>query len=232
MTLLKNLLPLAAITLLGLGARPAFADFLFSTSGTTSGGSVSGTADFSVSGTTLTLTLTNTTASPAAIAQVLDGFLFNLTGATSLTLNSVSATNGFENCTTGTCTSDSLFHTYNGSGTVTGTLSSPYGWTVSPSFTLAAGAGSLHPGGIVNTTVTSADGIPNGEHNDYLVGPVTFIFTANGIVTGVSGVTFEWGTTPETTGGSVPDGGTTAVLLSFALVAIGLVSRRFNKERS
>src|SRR6266581_1723974 len=87
---------------LALGGNPAAATTIatFTTSGTTSGGAVAGTANFDVSGSVLEITLSNTTASIGDIAQVLDGLAFTADGA-GLTLTGVTAA-GFLDCHSGT----------------------------------------------------------------------------------------------------------------------------------
>jgi hypothetical protein len=207
--------------LAGLGAATAWADiFTFSTSGTTSGGSVSGSATFDISSSAMTITLANT-GPIASIAQVLDGLAFTLSGpVTGLALTSVSA-NGFETCI--------------GSGNSTtcgagGTGTSPYGWTISGlnPYLLSAGDGSFKPYGIVNTGITGADGLGDLPHNPYLIGPVVYNFTFSTAPTDVDAATFYWGTIPETTPGvpNVPDGGVTLMLLGGALVGLETLRRR------
>src|SRR5579862_8807394 len=193
---------LIAAGLVAATVAHADATFNFTTSGTTTGGSVSGTADFDVGTSTMTLVLTNTTSTVDAIARVLDGFNFTATGGSGLALTSVSAT-GFEDCTGTSCTSVGTFHDYHNNVDLT----SPYGWTYSAPL-LSAGSGSYKPAGIVNTSVTVADGIPNTQHNDYLMGPVTFTFSFTTAPTNISAVTFLWGTTPESTTGSSSGGST------------------------
>src|SRR5262249_47447285 len=125
----------------------------------------------------------------------------------------------FEDCTGATCVATSTF-TNQGNQSFTncpsgGTCTSPYTWGYSGGL-LAAGQGALHPAGIVNETITHSNGDSNDQHNDYLVSkvgppalPVTFTFSYMGTITNASNVTFEWGTQPGTTSGTLQGGGGT-----------------------
>lgn len=224
-----------------LGVTAAWADTTYSatTSQTINGvGQVAGTAAFDISSTGMTITLTDTTPSIVTVGQVLDGLDFTVTGGSGLALTSVTAS-GFIDCTTGTCTAVSSFdndHTNNPE-------TSPYGWSLAPTYHLAAGNGSYKPAGIVNPLVKPDSSIPNDQHNDYLTGPVTFDFSFTTAPTAIKSATFYWGTTPNTTSGTVtnttpsnggsgsggngvPDGGMTLMLLGGALVGVETLRRR------
>ena len=241
--------------LIGIAAIPAFADINFTTSGTSGGNAVSGSADFSIiSPGVLQIVITNTTGSAVnplnQISEVLDGLAFTLTGGSGFTLTNVSAAGGFEDCTGVNCVGVGTFTDYTnqakndpgcGGKSAPATCTSPYTWGLN-SGVLAAGNGSLAPGGIVNGTITSFDGIPNSEHNDYLVGPATFTIGYSGTLTGVSGVTFEWGTTPATTAGTqnggtgtlfgspVPEPGSILLLGSAVMIAASRFRRKIGRN--
>jgi hypothetical protein len=233
--MVKRLLPYSlGLLLLASSAKPMFADIVYSTSGTTSGGAVSGSATFVISAGKLDITLTNTSTIENA-ATVLAGISFTLVGGTLTGLTSASAA-GIYDCTTLPCSLAS------GNGNLG---SSPYGWTLSGG-SLDAGAGSFKPAGIIDPTkvdnVNATSSFTGDTHNDYLGGPVTFALTYNGTPTGISGVTFHWGTaaagsdeTPGTlsgtggtlsgSGGTVPEP-TSVILLSTVFVGIMLIGRK------
>jgi hypothetical protein len=138
-------------------------------------------------------------------AQELDGLTYRLSGTTgSLALVGVSAPAIID------CSGDNTVPCDPYSGVVP----TNDGWGVSTT----AGLSNLtttplgfHPFAIINSTYglpASGDGnLANGEHNPFLIGPV--VFTFNGQFTGVSDVTFFWGTTPDTTTGTCTSGCTT-----------------------
>jgi len=193
------------LMLASTATTPVFADIVFSTSGSTSGGAVSGSADFSASATDLFVTLVNTSSIHDA-ANVLTGFNFTLTGGTGITLIGVSPTS-FQDCTSLPCTTISQ-----STAISEGLGSAPlFGWQQSGSFVLAAGNGSLKPGGIINPgdVQSNANSSVTGNHNPYLGGPVTFEFSFINAPTNVTAATIVWGTGNETTTGTLSGSGGT-----------------------
>ena len=234
-----------AALLLGLSAAPALGSpITITTSGTTSGGAVSGSAVFTFSGTSLTIALQNTTATWGSVASVLDGLSFTYTGGAGLTLTGVSSPSNFMDCSSGTCVASSTFTDYDAKPNPA-TIGSPYTWGLN-STGIYAGNGSLKPGGIVNSSVAPISSISNQQHNDFLVSapgsPVTFTFTDTTTITGITGITFRWGTsnegTPGTTcstdvclplppAGDAPEPGSLVLLGSGLLAGAALLRRRF-----
>jgi hypothetical protein len=212
----------AALMILGLGsANVAQADQIFSTpTGATdsTGGSVSATVDFSLSGNTLTVTLTNTQAGVANAGQLLTDVFFSLSSAGSPTLSSQ--------------TGDLI--TLSSNGTVTNLGTSALGWgfgaaTVggTSGFELCVicqggvAAGATPSEGILGPSPNgnpSIDG--NGPHNPFVNQTATFTLT--GIPTGATAddVVFSFGTTPGNNV-SAPEPGALTLLAS-ALIGFGL----------
>ncbi len=243
-------LSLAGVLAAGLATMPAYGDFIINTSGTTSG-PVTGQADFHVvSNTVLDITLTNTSA-VAAIAQLLEGLNFTLTGSTLHgTILSVNPTadgsgNHFMDCTGKShgdaCTPVNTFVDHHPPSPTT--VLAPYGWTDS-STSLLAGGGSWKPAAIINgTSLIDEDGLGDAAHNDYLMGPVTFVLQGANLLslTNVSNVTFQWGTQSgdTTTGTLCTDckGDSSPVPETSSVLLLGTVSgllvplfRRFRKS--
>lgn len=200
----------------------------FNTSGTTDGGAgnVSATALFDLTGNTLTLTLTNTTSSIERIAEVLDGFRFTLSTG-SLTLTSVTAQGGELDCTGGGGCAVSQ------TGPITDDVSPFFDWIYpANSNPNELAPNGYKPHGIVNDTTTVFDGIPNGQHNPYLLGPVdfSFLFSGSGTPT-ISSVAFLWGTEQELTPGQPIQPPTIPEPNILALFGIGLLGAKFTGKR-
>ena len=222
--------PLAA--LLTMVYASSASAILFTFSGTAGDGRPeNATAMFTLASNSLTIVLTNT-AGPGqlgGISSVLDGIGFTFsTAPTSLTLSSVSAS-GVVTCVSGTsCVA------YGGSNPTN------YGWgrTGLNPVVLAAGTTSFKPYGIVNGNAdATSDGIPNSQHNPYLLGPVTFVFTVAGWaglpqLPTITSATGYFGTVPDTVAGvttepntEIPEP-TTLALLGSGLFGLPLLRRR------
>jgi len=185
---------------------------------------VSADATFVTGVNTLTITLRNLETDPTAIGQCISGLAFTLSGGQ----------------TGGTLTSSlGRERTINSNGTYTDGAIVPAGWLFSgstlflndlagnpaagPAHTLIGGPGA---GGLYDLANNSITG--NGPHNPFLVGDVTFTLNIAGLTAGdaVTGATFQFGTTPGSN--TVPDGGSTVLLLGCALSAVGLIRRRLS----
>ena len=177
-------------------ALPALAaPFVYTASGTapSDGRAENAKATFTINGSSITIVLENTggVGQVGGISSTLAGVTFTTSGGApgTYTLSTTTTIGGIVDCTAGlaTCTTPS------GNGNLG---SSPYGWTISGT-SLTAGAGSFKPAAIVNSNVTgNTDGVSNGQHNDYLLGPVTFTLNFTGTApTSITAAVFQFGTT-------------------------------------
>jgi hypothetical protein len=229
---------LTGLLLIGAGllaAAPAFANpFVFSVSSTavSDGRDENGTATFTINANTITVVLENTglAGQVGGISSTLAGVTFTTSGGApgTFTLENGTTIGGIVDCTAGlaTCATPA------GNGNLG---SSPYGWTINGT-ELSAGNGSFKPAAIVNSFVTGdTDGIRNGPHNDYLLGPVTFTLDFGGTApTAITSAVFQFGTderdhhtgTLTTTVSGVPE--PSSLLLLGGIVA--LVASRFKKS--
>ncbi len=204
----------------------------FTASGTAGDGRPeNGQVSFSFNGTytDLLVTLTNTAGvgQLGGISSVLDGVKFTLSGVslTALTLNTgfTAATfdpNGTVNCTSAPCVT---------SATPVSVTTS--GWGYATSGLLSAGNGSFKPYGIVNSNLVRTDGIPNGQHNPYLEGPVTFDFSisnASHTAINVTSASLYFGTAPDIqTAAPIPEADTYAMMLAgLGLVGFAVARRK------
>jgi len=215
---------IAAVLLLTF-AGVAAADQIFTTpSGAINpltGQAVSATADFSQSGSTLTLTLSNTLLGIKSAGQLLTGITFTLSDGSGVVLNSQ--------------TGDLINIASNGAVTDLGTATLGWGFgsTGSNTFEMCVictggvTASATPEQGIVgpgpySTANSSIDG--NGPHNPFVNQSAVFTFNAPSNVT-VSNVVFSFGTQP---GANVPTPeASTLLLLGTGLCALAwLASRR------
>jgi hypothetical protein len=226
---------LAAATALfvALGAS-AKASIIFDGNGTAAsdGRDQNAEATFDIFATTITVALENTggPGQVGGISSSLTGIQFSLDGGTAtLTLASLtgSAPSGALDCTAGlaACTSVAA-------------PASPFGWTVGagPAYLLSAGNGSFKPYGIMNDNVTGdTDGTSNAQHNPWLDGIVTFTisFAGGTAPTGISDVTFFFGTAEGDTQPGIPKVPLPPVPepVTSALVGTGLLSLFFLRRR-
>jgi hypothetical protein len=168
--------------------------------------SIAASAEFTWSGNTLNLHLSNTTDSIDKIIQELTGITFVLSGSPSL--QSVSGmSEGSTNCVGiaagQSCAFDSTpVDPFGDPPDLDGHGAPPNGWGFLPNyalFTFAAGDGSFKPYGIINDSIVgsgSSGGLSNPQHNPLLLGPVDFqfVFAPLAMPPMISGVQFYWGT--------------------------------------
>lgn len=215
---------IAAVMLLGF-AGVATADQIFTTPtgavNPLTGQAVSATADFSQSGSTLTLTLTNTLLGIKSAGQLLTGITFTLSDGSGVSLNSQ--------------TGDLISIASNGTVTDLGTLALGWGFGSTGSNTFEACV--ICTGGVTASATpeqgiigpgpyTSANSsiLGNGPHNPFVNQSAVFTFNVPSNET-VSDVVFSFGTQP---GANVPTPEpSTLLLLGAGLCALAwLFSRR------
>ncbi len=214
----------AAVLVLGL-ASVATADQIFTTPAGAvnplTGQAVSATADFSQSGSTLTLTLTNTLLGINSAGQLLTGITFTLSDGSGVVLNSQ--------------TGDLINIASNGAVTDLGTVALGWGFGstgsntfemcvictggVTASATPEQGIVGPGPYGTANSSI-----LGNGPHNPFVNQSAVFTFNVPSNET-VSSVAFSFGTQP---GSNVPTPEpSTLLLLGTGLCALAwLASRR------
>ena len=225
-----------------LAASAGAASFTFSTApgATESGGNpVDASAVFMTSGSTLTITLTDLLANPKTVAQLISDLQFGVTIG-----DTASATQ------TGTGIGNE--RTVNGNGTFSnGATGVDAGWILSkpsahtllldvlsgpghagPSHLIIGPPGPGNVYGIANGSIAG-----NGPHNPFLADSATFTLTIPGMSTDtiINNVNFSFGTTagdhvPGVPGSppTIPDGGTTVMLLGGALSGLALIRRKLS----
>jgi hypothetical protein len=182
---------MAAFLLLSTSAFATSVTFTVSNGGP--GSDDSATAEFTFGSGQLDLELTNTS-NMTSIANILDGFIFSYTGtASGFALTSVTAGGQVVDCEVATGCSD-----------VSGSNSSPYGWSIygssATSLSLGAGGSALHPLGIADDSLLTnylLDGLTNDQHNPMILNSATLHLTYTGTLSGITAATFLFGTTPD-----------------------------------
>jgi len=177
----------------------ASAMYTFTTSGTAADGrpdQATAVFDFTDAN-TLTITLTNTlNSNDWGISSVLDGLDFSMSAtASSATLTNVTAA-GVLDCTDGVACIDV---------TATSGETSPYNWLLGAGTDWLLAPNGYKPNGIVNSSVVAdTDGMQNTQHNNYLLGPVSFDITLAGLteIPTITNVMFAFGTVPDWQEGS------------------------------
>jgi hypothetical protein len=212
---------------------------------TTIGGTpIAASADFTWSGNVLDVHLSNDTGSIGNIIQELTGIHFTLSGDPTLVGVSGMA-EGSVNCigvaANAPCNFDSTpVDAFGTPPNLDSHGASPNGWAFLPNyalFTVAAGAGSYKPYGIVNDSITgsgTSGGTSNAQHNPMLLGPVDFqfVFAPFDVTPDVTGIQFYWGTGGDHRAGSCTSDCFSRLLVtdpvpepqSLALVALGLIA--------
>lgn len=223
------------------GSALAFTTTFVTGSGATdsAGEPVNAQVVFTTSANSLSITLTNLIVNQKSAGQLVSDLFFSLAGS---------------NAAGGTITADgpdALINVPKGAPhTPTSAGSGPSGWTLSFSagvFHLnGLGAAAFVPSHLIigapdgsgNYSNANSSIAGNGPHNPFIDQTATWTISIPGISAGtfVTSATFSFGTTPgDTAGGgghctsgcgeNVPDGGTTSLLLGFALTGLGVLRR-------
>ena len=184
-------LGLAFVCSFGQMAGAGLIQYVTPTGSTTSGGSVSGEADFTLGNGSLTLTLTNYTADPTADSQMINGITFNITGASSEELNSsLGKTATITQGSAATNVSSSPVSLTHWTASETGTKISLSTLSGGKPDELIIGPGGN--GGIYNNANSSITG-----HGPSVLNTATFTFDITGITASstLSNVVLDFGTT-------------------------------------
>ncbi len=234
----KRFAILAVVTLFLLaGSQVAFADLLF----TGSSGSLAASANFNITGNTLTITLTNTSPADVLIpSDVLTGLFFN-TGGVSLVTPASASLNGstayYGSTTNGPGEGWVYLSNLNQYGDNAGISASGLGGVFGnhPCF-LASQPQCVSPLDGLNYGILSAgDNTATGNtgvtgHGPLFKDSLQFTVTASGLTYADLGntVTFQYGTALSEPHFDSPDGGMTLMLLGGALVALETLRRRLS----
>ena len=246
---MKTLKYLSCVAFLALsGSALAFSTSTFVTgSGATdsAGEPVSAQAIFSITqNDLLTITLTNLQVNQTSAGQLVSDLFFTLSNVT--TGGSLTTSSGTLRTVAkgGTFTDSGTGLVWKGGGvfTVSGGvfhLNGLNGGGKNGGFTPAhLLIGPPDGSGVYSNANGSIAG--NTAHNPFIAGDATFVLNIPGINTNtfVTSATFSFGTAPGDTGGggghcisgcgeNAPDGGTTSLLLGFALTGLGVIRRYF-----
>lgn len=242
-------LAVAVAGLLVIGISSSFASLTFTSPSTTVGGaSVNATAVISISGNTMTVTLTDSQANPTDVGQLLNGIQFDLAGVTG-----VSGLTASDATTMDIQSSDGSYSPMSTQGT---SITSG-GWNVSGASTITLTAlGTANPqyliiGPDANSNFTSgvndpgysnANGSINnpnhlGPHNPFILGQETFQFNLAG--TGpfsegsITNFSFRFGTSDDYANGTptpVPEP-STVVAAALLLLPFGISTVRILRKR-
>ncbi len=248
---LKRLaLGLIAASGVALTASPASAALQFTGSGfnpETGHAGQSAEANMSLVGTTLTLTLRNTTGVTPAQGDALTGILFNLAGGAHLSLQSISLTSGSDLWISGSQINDgkSLAGSWTDRLAEHPRLAASYGLATT-GFNGEFQGGTIHTGNSSpDYGIVGADTFPgsiNGTKYPFVENSLTFKLKVSGSLSesDLSGVRFLFGTDGRgvvqgslvPVGDGNPGGGNVPEPASFALLAIALAAARMARHRA